>query len=125
MRIATRLYHGRQVSAEQIAEAVSSLSTCRKPIGQIALEKRMLTVGQTMRVLAEQADQPELQFGQAAVHLGFLTECEVTLLLGAQQEQSPSLSQMLVELGFITAKRLSEEIANTRRAVRGVESAIG
>ncbi|GAB5401772.1 MAG: hypothetical protein Aurels2KO_00030 [Aureliella sp.] len=114
MKIATQLYRRGLVSAEQLADAICVVAQRRKPIGQIALERRLLSMRQTMDVLAFQSDHPNLPFGRAAVQLDFLTEDDVTALLGIQEKQVPTLSEVLVELGYISSEMLAQEIIAQR-----------
>lgn len=117
MKIASRLYQRGQISAEQLAESVCVAASRRKPIGQIALERRMLTMRQAMDVLAFQSDHANVQFGQAAIRLGYLNETDVTSLLGIQEEEVPTLSAILVELGYVSTQTLAEEITAQRELV--------
>ncbi|GAB5407245.1 MAG: hypothetical protein Aurels2KO_54760 [Aureliella sp.] len=116
MKIATQLYQRGLVSAEQLADAICVVASRRKPIGQIALERRLLSMRQTMDVLAYQSDNPDLPFGRAAVQLEFLTEIDVTALLGIQEEKAPTLSEVLVELGHISSESLVQAIVSQRES---------
>ncbi|HBE72247.1 MAG TPA: hypothetical protein DDW52_29285 [Planctomycetaceae bacterium] len=120
MKIATRLYRRGQITAEQLAESLCVAAKRRKPIGQIALERRVLTIRQAMEVLAFQSEHSNVQFGQAAVRLGYLTEAEVTSLLGIQEEEVPTLSAILVELGYVSTQTLAEEISVQRELAHAV-----
>lgn len=101
-----RLYQEEKITAEQLATAICSLVNQQKRLGRIALEKRYLTVAQVMDVLAEQAASPSRKFGELAISLGYLTEDKLKQLLGEQALVSQSLSDLLLELGYVSEKEL-------------------
>ncbi|MBI3599134.1 MAG: hypothetical protein HY097_00620, partial [Nitrospinae bacterium] len=62
------------------------LKGIKTPLGEIALEKGMLTVNRLAKILKEQSKTGEL-FGKIAVRRGFLTEKEIKALLKIQHER--------------------------------------
>lgn len=70
------------------------------------MEKRFLSVKQVMDILAEQARNPAAKFGELAISLGFLSEGDLAQLLGYQTQGSPTLSSILLELGYISEEDL-------------------
>lgn len=102
----SRLYQDGRISAEQFADAICHLSNRRKKLGQLAMEKEFLSVKQVMDILAEQARNPAAKFGELAISLGFLSEGDLAQLLGYQTQGSPSLSSILLELGYISEEDL-------------------
>ncbi|MDG2224595.1 MAG: hypothetical protein P8L85_24650 [Rubripirellula sp.] len=106
MWIGSRLYQDGRISAEQFADAICQLTSKRKKLGQIAMEKRFLSVKQVMDILAEQARNPSAKFGELAISLGLLNDNDVAELLGHQTQDAPSLSSILLELGYISPEDL-------------------
>ena len=102
----SRLYQDGRISAEQFADAICHLANRRKKLGQLAMEKEFLSAKQVMDVLAEQARNPAVKFGELAISLGFLSEGDLAQLLGYQAQGSPSLSSILLELGYISEEDL-------------------
>ncbi|MBI3599835.1 MAG: hypothetical protein HY097_04230 [Nitrospinae bacterium] len=62
------------------------LKDTRTPIGEIAVEKGMITVNQLVKILKEHSRTGE-RFGKIAVKRGFLTEKEVENLIKIQKER--------------------------------------
>lgn len=62
------------------------LKDTRTPIGEIAVEKGMLTASQLVKILREHSRTGE-RFGKIAVKRGFLSEKEVEKLLNIQKER--------------------------------------
>lgn len=112
MKIALALYKQGEISAEQLAEALCEQSRLRKPIGQIALEKRLLTVRDTMQILCQQAESPGMPFGEIACSLGLLTRQDVAVLLGEQELSLPPISSVLLRLGYIEEHHIADQPVN-------------
>lgn len=116
MWIGSRLYQDGKITAEQLATAICSVTNRQKSLGQIALENRYLTVKQVMAILAQQANSPASKFGELAISLGYLNRDKLKWLLGEQTLVSPSLPEVLLELGFVSVQDLKLQSENSPRA---------
>ncbi|MEQ8846381.1 hypothetical protein [Botrimarina sp.] len=90
------------ISPDDLVAALSLQDELRPPLGQVAMEMGMLTPRQVREALSLQDQKPELQFGEAAVELGFLTRGRLAELILQQQEQQRPLLDVLVDLGRLT-----------------------
>jgi len=107
MRFLLYLVKSEHLTAEQAIQALSIQLDSTKPLGRLALEERMLTVRQVMKVLEEQADNPDLRFGELAVGLRFLSDEQVAKLLMRQHRQRRSLDQVLIGMDIVRAPELA------------------
>ncbi|MFI4875595.1 MAG: response regulator, partial [Blastopirellula sp. JB062] len=85
-----------------------------KPIGQIALNLRLLGIAQLMQVLERQADS-QTMFGETAIELGFLTPDQVDRLLQQQQRQSTTPQDAIFRVGAMTPEALNRYLAQYLR----------
>lgn len=120
MWIASKLYQDGEISSKQLAEAICTMTRGQKRLGQIALEKRFLSVKQVMKILAEQAKSPKSKFGELAVELGYLSREKLSQLLGEQVFASPSLFDVIHELGYIAEEQPEHDSSPTSVAHCGV-----
>lgn len=119
MWLAIHLLRTGLITAEQLCDAAEYCDSKRPPIGLLAVRKGKLTMGQLFRVLGQQADDNR-QFGQVARDMGFMTDRDVSELLLAQQEATPSVPHRLVEMGVLTESQLDAEVqkAHSRSTAR-------
>jgi len=113
MWIGLHLVRSGLVTAEQLLTAIEYCESHRPPIGQIAIQKRKLTVAECFKVLSRQAIQPD-NFGCIARELRLLSKRQVADLLLAQSEQTPTLSSALVATSALTQKEIERELAQAR-----------
>ena len=99
MRWVQKLVSQGVATPEQVVEALDRQRRTRVPLGRIARGIHMLTARQLCTVLARQSDEPSLRLGEIAVQLGYLSQSEVSYLLGLQQERMSSLEAELIGLG--------------------------
>lgn len=98
------------ISPWHFVEALDAELKSRKRLGQIALEKRKLTISQVFDILNQQADDHR-SFGKIAIDLGYLTEEELSLLLLSQSENAGSMIDNLVKMGVIDEATIEAEYA--------------
>ncbi len=94
----------------QVAAAVAKQSALRPTIGRIALTKGLLDSAQIFTVLAYQARNPTMRFGEAAIALGMLAPRHIEELLWEQRVRTKPIEDLLVH-----AKAFD---ADTARALR-------
>ncbi len=112
---ATFLLERRVVSHGDVLLAVERQMRSRPTIGRLACELRMLTAAQVFTVLAHQAREPQLRFGEAAIAIGLLKRTEVDDILLEQRRRTPRLDKFLVDAGVLdpaTALELRAEYDN-------------
>ncbi len=89
----------------------------RPQIGRLALEQEKLTVPQVFQVLNAQSDLPDEMFGDLAIECGMMTEADLNALLALQAERTKPMSEILIELGYVTAERARQEMAEYRKTM--------
>lgn len=92
---------GREVLTHQQLIAALDHQQARQPLlGAVMLKSDRMTVKQVARTLGY-LDCSGLRFGETAVQMGFITDDELAQALQEQRESRPSLSRVIVELGFV------------------------
>ena len=95
------------IAPEDIVEALDAARQERPRIGQLALQRRLLSVSEVCDVLDRQLDV-KLPFGAIAVDFGYLTGRQLAGLLELQRRIGPVSSDVLLGRGLIDDSRLSE-----------------
>jgi hypothetical protein len=91
----------------EVLAAIDQQQRSRLPVGRIALDRGVLDAAQLFSVLALQAREPRLRFGEAAVQLGVLTQREFDEVLLEQRKRTPSLESFLVKAEVLDADQAS------------------
>ena len=73
---------------ETAQEVIAAASSTAPRLGSILAESRVLRIGEVMRILAVQADDPSRRFGELAVSMGFCQEADVKWALQRQREST-------------------------------------
>lgn len=81
-------------------------------IGKILLDRGALDVRQLMNIVYQQADHPEIRFGELAVRAGYISEEELLLALREQRLLRRHPAEILLEQGTM-------ELAHLVRALVG------
>ncbi|QDT11267.1 hypothetical protein K239x_32610 [Planctomycetes bacterium K23_9] len=107
MRRCIYLVEAGHITADQAMHAIRHQLAMRRPIGQLAVEQNMMTMNEVFDVLSSQldCDQP---FGQLAIEMGHLTHEDLGLLILKQLDGVPSLEDILIQNGAVTAKIVME-----------------
>lgn len=109
------------ISPQLLELARSAYARSVKPIGQIALQSRHITVAGLMQVLQRQADT-QLKFGEAAVELGLLTTDQVQELLEQQKHLSTTPQDAIFTVGAMTPANLNRYLAEYLREMESSSS---
>lgn len=102
------------ISSEQALQVLRKQISCRKQVGQIAVECETMTMGQVFDVLAEQ-NQSSLPFGELAIEMGYLNRQQLGEIMLRQLDSMPSLSDLLIDSGVISRGKLDAAIAARRQ----------
>lgn len=105
------------ISAEELVGALEVQNRTNVPIGQLAIEERLMSAREVFQVLHYQRDmlhRHEL-FGEIAVDKGFITHDELQRLLVLQMDRKPPLDDVLVEQGVLTRDEMNAELQNYRQ----------
>ncbi len=112
------LVDGGYISSDQAMQVLNKQMSCRTPIGQLAVENEMMSMGQVFDVLAQQP-RSSLPFGELAIEMGYLTRLQLGELILAQLDRVPSLSELLVNLEIISKEELGKAIEARRQQRAG------
>ena len=88
------------VKEDLIYAALNIQKEKTRPIGQIALKERRLSVKEVFRILDAQVDDNRF-FGEIAVDFGYMSLADVNDLLFIQTNEKPSIGEILLEMGKI------------------------
>lgn len=108
MRFGIYLYRGNVITAEQLVSALESQQAHLTPIGQLALEARLLSARDVFAILRSQRDAPHDRFGEIAIEMGLLTRDQLQQLLLIQSDRQVPLVDILVR-----QRALSKDSAET------------
>jgi hypothetical protein len=75
-------------------------------IGKILLDRGALDVRQLMNIVYQQADHPEMRFGELAVRAGYISEQELLLALREQRLLRRHPAEILLEQGAMEPAHL-------------------
>jgi hypothetical protein len=104
------------ITAEQLVSALEVQMNTLVPIGQLALEEGILSARGIFDVLRAQSGAPNVRFGDLAVEMRLMTRDDVMRLLMIQADRKRPLGEILVGQGVLTESRLAAELAAYRRA---------
>lgn len=93
------------ISERELETVQRKRAQARRPFGEVALHKRVLTPREVAKVLRQQAGSPT-RFGEAAVALGVMTLDDVYWVLRLQREELPSVIDLILEHGFLSEEDL-------------------
>ena len=74
-------------------------------LASIAVRKNALTIRQVSTILDLHDEHPEKLFGDIALELELIDRAQLNRLLHAQQATCPSIRQLLIECGLLTARQ--------------------
>ena len=132
------LVEQRVVSAEQFCGLVKIQQESMMTLASIAIRKNALTIRQVSTILDTHDENPERLFGDIALEQNLLDRSQLNQLLHAQQATCPSIRQLLIECGLLTARqtrvlfmhfeknvgRMASEAARTRPAEESAASSV-
>lgn len=104
------------ISAEQLVDALEAQLRGLVPIGQLALEEGILSARDIFDVLRAQSSSPHVLFGELAIELRLMTRDELMRLLMIQADRKRPLKEILVRQGAITEERAAAEMTAYRQA---------
>ena len=124
------LVEQRVISPEQFCGLVKIQQESMMTLASISVRKNALTIRQVSTILDLHAENPEKLFGDIALERNLLDRAQLNQLLHAQQATCPSVRQLLIECGLLTARqarvlfmhfeknvgRMATEAARTRPA---------
>jgi hypothetical protein len=85
----------------QVDAALDRQRALRPPIGRVALNKGLLDSSQIFSILAYQARNPTMRFGEAAIALGMLAPRHIEELLWDQRVRTMPVEDLLVRAGVM------------------------
>ncbi|TWT33182.1 response regulator [Blastopirellula retiformator] len=109
------------ISPQLLELARAAFNRSVKPIGQIALHHRYISVADLMQVLQRQTET-QTRFGDTAVEFGFLTNEQVEELLNRQKHLSITPQEAIYTVGAVTPAHLSRYLADFLRDIEAAET---
>jgi hypothetical protein len=105
------------ISAEELVDALEEQLKTMVPIGQLALEEGVLSARDIFEVLQAQHDSPHERFGELAVEMRLLTRDDLMRLLMIQADRKRPIVDILVDQGVIDRHQAASELAEFRRTI--------
>lgn len=103
-----------EVDDSQLREAVELVRRTSLSVGEIAVQERLLSGRDAVRVNAQQRHQ-DRPFGELAVEMGLLTPEQLESVLRRQQGQRLYVGEALVQLGHLAEARLHRLLEDYRK----------
>ena len=104
------------ITAEQLVDALQVQMNKLVPIGQLALEERIISAREIFDILRAQKDSPTERFGDLAVEMGLMTRDDVMRLLMIQADRKRPITEILVGQGALTPHKAASEMTAYRRS---------
>jgi hypothetical protein len=104
------------ITAEQLVAAIEVQLNSLAPIGQLALEEGVLSARDIFDVLQAQNDSPNERFGELAIEMRLMTRDDLMRLLMIQADRKRPIADILVEQGILDERQVASELAAFRRA---------
>jgi hypothetical protein len=105
------------ISAEQLVAALEVQLNTLVPIGQLALEEGVLSARDIFEILQAQYDSPNERFGDLAIEMRLMTRDDLMRLLMIQADRKRPIAEILVEHGILDPRQAEGELAAFRRAM--------
>lgn len=105
------------ISADQLVAALEIQHSKYVPIGQLAIEERLLSARDVFHVLHFQRRmlRPRKRFGEIAIEMGLISGDELQRLLFLQMDRKPALIEVLIRQGAMTPSQVDEHMIAFRR----------
>jgi hypothetical protein len=116
-RFGEYLFEREIVPRSALRRALGIQRVRQTPFGQLAILHALLNVHQVFEILGVEAETPHRVFGEIAQELGHLTHKQVDRILELQLETRPSLGEILVEMGIISAEDLARHLSEFEGAL--------
>ena len=107
------------LTAEEAIQVLRQQMSCRTPIGQLAVECEMMSMGQVFDVLSRQFET-ELPFGEIAIEMGYLDREQLGDLILRQLDSVPTQSELLLKSGMLAEEELARAVKAKRCRRMGV-----
>lgn len=105
------------ITAEQLVAALEVQLSTLVPIGQLALEERMLSARNIFDILRAQSASPNERFGDLAIEMGLMTRDDVMRLLMLQADRKRPITEILVGQGVLSERQMAAELAAYRQSL--------
>ncbi len=111
------LYYAGKISWKQLIDALVWQRQQRPPVGQLAKRWGMLTDWQVEAVLESRhaSGRYDVKFADYACEMGYLSEANMTALLGRMNMLQKPIGQYFIEAGVFDARGLAQLLTSHRR----------
>ncbi len=102
------------ISAEQLVAALEAQLTTLPRIGQLALEEGIISPREIFEVLQAQRRSPDVRFGELAIEMRLMTRNELMRLLMIQADRKRPLADVFVIEGILSEQLVAQQMAEFR-----------
>jgi hypothetical protein len=104
------------IQSADLEHALSIQKTDRIPLGQLALQRKLIDNKQLFRILSRQRkpEDKHKNFGTLAVEMGYLDRDQVEMLLEQQTHTNRLLGEILVSLSLVSQINLIKALKKFR-----------
>ena len=103
------------ISAEQLVAALEAQLATLPRIGQLALEEGIISPRDIFDVLLASAESPDVRFGELAIEMRLMTRNELMRLLMIQADRKRPLADVFVTEGILSEGQVAHEMATFRQ----------
>jgi hypothetical protein len=103
------------ISAEQLVAALEAQLATLPRIGQLALEEGIISPRDIFDVLLAQRKSPDVRFGELAIEMRLMTRTDLMRLLMIQADRKRPLADVFVTEGILSEGQVAYELAIFRQ----------
>jgi hypothetical protein len=103
------------ISAEQLVAALEAQLATLPRIGQLALEEGIISPRDIFDVLLAQRRSPDVRFGELAIEMRLMTRSDLMRLLMLQADRKRPLADVFVTEGILSEGQVAQELAKFRQ----------
>lgn len=103
------------ISAEQLVAALEAQLATMPRIGQLALEEGIISPRDIFDVLLAQRKSPDVRFGELAIEMRLMTRSDLMRLLMLQADRKRPLADVFVTEGILSEAQVAQEMAMFRQ----------
>jgi hypothetical protein len=118
MHFAVYLKNKGIISAEQLVAALEAQLATLPRIGQLALEEGIISPRDIFDVLLAQRKSPDVRFGELAIEMRLMTRSDLMRLLMIQADRKRPLADVFVTEGILSEGQVAQAMAKFRQPQR-------
>lgn len=105
------------ISAEQLVAALETQLKSLTRVGQLAMEEGIISPRHIFEILQAQSESPNERFGDLAIEMRLMTRDDLMRLLMIQADRKRPIAEILVGQGVLSDRQAAGELAEFRQSL--------